>query len=272
MVVNETTQGRGSASLRRLDMNNNRHNGNGNGSALRCLAIIPAFNERSSVATVVRGLKRALPELDILVIDDGSTDDTCRQIPPGAAVVSLPFNLGIGGAMQTGYRYAAMNHYDVAVQVDADGQHRPSQVRRLLHTLETSEADMVVGSRFLEPKRRYRQTFIRKTGAWVLRASIRVLTGLTITDCTSGFRAANRKVIHAFAHWYPEDYPEPEVILLLHRAGFRVRELPVRMRRRRSGQSSIRVMSGLFYVAKVVSCLLLDMVREPWPTGKVAPP
>ena len=99
-----------------------------------------------------------------------------------------------------------------------------------------------------------------------------VLTGLHITDCTSGFRAANRGVIHAFAHWYPEDYPEPEVILLLHRAGFRVTELPVRMRQRRSGQSSINVLSGLFYVIKVVTCLLLDTVREPWPTGKVSPP
>jgi glycosyltransferase involved in cell wall biosynthesis len=245
---------------------------NGLRRSLRCLAIIPAFNERGSVGSVVRGLKRALPELDVVVIDDGSTDDTCRQVPPGTAVVSLPFNLGIGGAMQTGYRYAALNHYDVAVQVDADGQHRPSQVRRLVNALQHSDADMIVGSRFMEPTRRYRQSFIRKGGAWVLRASIRSLTGLTITDCTSGFRAANRKVIHAFAHWYPEDYPEPEVILLLHRAGFQVREMPVRMRRRRSGQSSINVFSGLFYVAKVVTCLFLDMVRQPWPTGKVAPP
>ncbi len=250
-----------------------RNGHHGGERSLRCLAIIPAFNERGSVGSVVRGLQRALPELDVVVIDDGSTDDTCRQVPPGTAVVSLPFNLGIGGAMQTGYRYAALNQYDVAVQVDADGQHRPSQVRRLIHALVNGQADMIVGSRFMEPrKRRYRQSFIRKTGAWVLRASIRGLTGLTITDCTSGFRAANRKVIHAFAHWYPEDYPEPEVILLLHRAGFKVRELPVRMRRRRSGQSSIRVLSGLFYVTKVVTCLLLDMVREPWPTGKVAPP
>ncbi len=244
-----------------------------NGNARpRYLAIIPAFNESGSVGLVVRKLKRSLPGFDVVVIDDGSTDDTCRQVPPGTAVVSLPFNLGIGGAMQTGYRYAALNHYDVAVQVDADGQHPPAQVRRLVNALERGDADLVVGSRFLEPSRRYRQTFIRKTGSWMLRASIRVLTGLTITDCTSGFRAANRKVIHAFAHWYPEDYPEPEVILLLHRAGYRVKELPVRMRRRRAGQSSIGVLNGLFYVTKVVTCLLLDMAREPWPTAKVNPP
>jgi glycosyltransferase involved in cell wall biosynthesis len=244
---------------------------NGTGGP-RCLAIIPAFNERGSVGAVVRGLKRSLPGFDVVVIDDGSTDDTCQQVPPGTAVVSLPFNLGIGGAMQTGYRYAALNHYDVAVQVDGDGQHRPSQVRRLVNALVQGDADLVVGSRFMEPSRRYRQSFIRKTGSWMLRASIKCLTGLEITDCTSGFRAANRKVIHAFAHWYPEDYPEPEVILLLHRAGYKVKELPVRMRRRRTGQSSIGVLSGLFYVTKVVTCLLLDMVREPWPTGKVSPP
>lgn len=241
------------------------------GVAPRCLAIIPAFNEQSSVGRVVLELKRKLPDLDVVVIDDGSTDDTFRRIPPGAAVVSLPFNLGIGGAMQTGYRYAAMNGYDVAVQVDADGQHPAGQVRRLIHALQAGGADMIVGSRFMRPGRRYRQSFVRKTGAWMLRATIRGLTGLTITDCTSGFRAANRKVIHAFAHWYPEDYPEPEVILLLHRAGFRVRELPVRMRRRKSGQSSINVARGLFYVVKVVSCLLLDMARQPWPKAKVTP-
>ncbi|HEY8667666.1 MAG TPA: glycosyltransferase family 2 protein [Tepidisphaeraceae bacterium] len=237
----------------------------------RCLAIIPAFNESASVGEVVRRLKRSLPNFDVLVIDDGSTDDTCQQVPAGTAVVSLPFNLGIGAAMQTGYRYAALNNYDVAVQVDGDGQHRPSQVRRLVHHLVNGDLDLVVGSRFLE-QTSYRQTFIRKTGSWVLRAFIKMLTGLTITDCTSGFRAASRRVIHAFAHWYPEDYPEPEVILLLHRAGFRVSELPVRMRQRKTGQSSIRLLSGLFYVTKVITCLMLDLVREPWPTGKVSPP
>ena len=120
----------------------------------------------------MRRLKRALPNFDVVVIDDGSTDDTAKHIPLGTPVISLPFNLGIGGAMQTGYRYAAVNGYDVAVQVDADGQHRPSQVRRLVNALLTSGSDMVVGSRFLEPRRRYRQTLVRKAGAWVLRASI----------------------------------------------------------------------------------------------------
>jgi glycosyltransferase involved in cell wall biosynthesis len=236
----------------------------------RCLAIVPVFNERDSIAKLVRHLRRALPTFDVVVIDDGSTDDTARQVPPGTPVVSLPFNLGIGGAMQTGYRYAALNGYDIAVQVDGDGQHRPSEVLRLVDHLLTHDVDLVVGSRFMDIAR-YRQTVIRASGSWLLRSFLRLLTGLTITDCTSGFRACNKKVIHAYAHWYPEDYPEPEVILLLHRAGFTIDEMPVRMRQRKSGQSSISLLSGIFYIAKVSTCLLLDLARQPWPSGKVTP-
>jgi glycosyltransferase involved in cell wall biosynthesis len=237
---------------------------------LRCLVIVPVFNERDAIGKLVHHLNRALPTFDVLVIDDGSTDDTVKQVPPGAAVVRLPFNLGIGGAMQTGYRYAAQNGYDVAVQVDGDGQHRPSEVLRLVDHLAKSDSDLVVGSRFKEPGR-YRQSFSRLFGGWLLRRLICAMTGQDITDCTSGFRAANKRVIHAFAHWYPEDYPEPEVILLLHRAGFRIDEISVRMQQRKSGQSSIGLFDGLFYVVKVATCLLLDLVREPWPDGKVNP-
>lgn len=234
----------------------------------RCLVIVPVYNERDSIGRLVRHLHRALPDYDVVVIDDGSTDDTAAQVPPGTAVVSLPFNLGIGGAMQTGYRYAALHGYDVAIQCDGDGQHRPSEVIRLVEKLANDEADLVVGSRFLGMTT-YRQTLVRKVGSRALRGLIWSLTGLNITDCTSGFRAGNRKVIHAFAHWYPEDYPEPEVIVLLHKAGYRIAELPVRMRQRKSGQSSISLLAGIFYIIKVTTCLLLDMVREPWPAAKI---
>ena len=220
---------------------------------------------------LVRRLRQALPDFDVLVIDDGSTDDTLRQVPAGVTVVSLPFNLGIGGAMQTGYKYAALHGYDVAVQVDGDGQHRPSEVRRLVEVVLAGEADLAVGSRFLEPTR-YRQSFVRRVGAWMLGLLIKLLTGLWITDCTSGFRAANRRVIRAFAHWYPEDYPEPEVILLLHRAGYSIGEFSVRMRQRRAGQSSIGLLGGVFYVMKVTACLLLDTIRAPWPHEKFGSP
>jgi hypothetical protein len=235
---------------------------------LRGLVIVPAFNERQSVGKLAHRLQRALPHFDVLVIDDGSTDDTLRQVPSHAAVVSLPFNLGIGGAMQTGYRYAALHGYDVAIQVDGDGQHRPGEVQRLVDHLVESNSDMVVGSRFLG-EGRYKQSITRLVGIGLLSTLIRLLTGFPVTDCTSGFRVINRRVIQAFAYWYPDDYPEPEVILLLHRSGFKITELGVKMRQRRAGMTSIPLLRGLFYVLKVTTALLLDMARDPWPSGKI---
>lgn len=234
----------------------------------RCLIIVPAYNEGDSIGKLIDRLQRALPLMDVLVVDDGSTDSTVREASSKSRTLSLPFNLGIGGAMQTGYRYADLNGYDIAIQVDGDGQHRPCEVMKLVKTLTDGEADLVVGSRFAD-EGHYRQTALRSFGSLVLRSLLRVLGGRDITDCTSGFRAANQKVIRAFAHWYPEDYPEPEVILLLHRAGYRVAEVPVSMRQRRNGASSISSLKGIFYVLKVSLCLLLDMARQPWDNQKV---
>jgi glycosyltransferase involved in cell wall biosynthesis len=237
-------------------------------SKLKCLIIVPAFNESRSVGKLVERLHRALPDCHVLVIDDGSTDDTVRKIPASATVVSLPFNLGIGGAMQTGYRYAAIHGYDIAIQVDGDGQHRPCEVEKLVNALIDRDADLVVGSRFFESTT-FVPSLTRMTGIKVLSVWIQLLSGLKITDCTSGFRAVNQKVIRAYAHWYPEDYPEPEVALLLHRSKFKVVEVPVRMRRRMYGKSTISLAQGIFYVVKVGACLFLDMIRQPWPSGKV---
>ena len=234
----------------------------------RCLIIVPAYNERTAVGKLIRRIHKHLPDFDVLLIDDGSTDDTARQASEHTKVVSLPFNLGIGGAMQTGYRYADFHGYDIAIQVDGDGQHRPSEVARLVEKLTDTDCDLVIGSRFMSDIK-YRQSFTRMTGIQILSALIKWLKGPSTTDCTSGFRAANRRVIRAFAHWYPDDYPEPEVVLLLHKAGYKVGEVPVRMRQRRSGMTSIPLTRGLFYVIKVTVCLLLDTVREPWPQGKV---
>ncbi len=235
---------------------------------LRGLVVVPAYNEAEAIAQVVVDLAQAVPDFDVLVIDDGSTDATARRVPESAGVVSLPFNLGIGAAMQTGYRYAAENGYDVAVQVDGDGQHPAREIGKLLGPIADGTADLVIGSRFLGPGG-YRQGRARAAGSRILRWLLRALTGNTITDCTSGFRAANRTVIRAFSHWYPDDYPEPEVVLLLHRAGFRVVETPVEMNQRATGETSIPLQRGLYYVIKVAVALIVDTMRRPWPREKV---
>jgi hypothetical protein len=165
--------------------------------------------------------------------------------------------------MQAGYRYAALYGYEVAVQVDADGQHVPNQINKLLDRLAEGDVDMVIGSRFLK-RAGYDQAWSRAAGMWLLGTLIRGLTGKRHTDCTSGFRAVNRAVIEAFAQWYPEDYPEPEVLLLLDRAGYDIAEIPVDMEQRTTGQTSIPLHVGLFYVLKVATSLLLDTIRNPW--------
>ena len=212
-------------------------------------------------------IRRSQPEIDVIVIDDGSTDGTAAKVPEEVKLIRLPFNLGIGGAMQTGYRYAWVHGYEVAIQVDADGQHPPDQVGALVRRLQQGDVDMVIGSRFLEAGT-YEQSHSRMAGIRILRTLLKLLTGKNFTDCTSGFRAVNRRVIESFSHWYPEDYPEPEVVLLLNRAGYRLVEVPVAMKQRTSGKSSISFFWGLFYVIKVAMALLLDMIRHPWPSSK----
>jgi glycosyltransferase involved in cell wall biosynthesis len=240
-------------------------------SSRRLLVIVPAFNEAGAIAQVIQHLHSALPDCDVLVVDDGSTDRTAQVAAAKTVVVSLPFNLGIGGAMQTGYRYAMRHGYDVAVQVDGDGQHPADQVMRVVQRLEEDGVDMVIGSRFLQPGG-YEPPASRMLAIRMLRSLLYLLTGQRITDTTSGLRAVNRRLIHAFAYYYPEDYPEPEVILLSHRAGYRITEVPVTMAQRIAGESSIPFAQGMFYVLKVSTALLLGLLRDPWPKAKVTPP
>ncbi len=236
-------------------------------SSGKCLVIVPAYNEAASVADVVNDLRLHLPQADVLVVDDGSTDDTHKAVPVGTPVLRLPFNLGIGGAMQAGYLYAQTHHYDLAIQVDGDGQHPADQAHKLITALVDTHADFIIGSRFLpndthDPN--YTPPISRAAGIRAIRTVVRLLTGLSLTDCTSGFRAANRPVIDAFVTWYPDDYPEPQVIPLLHRAGFKVRETPVTMRPRAAGRTSIPFILGVFYIIKVTTAMLLDLIRDPW--------
>jgi len=243
--------------------------------------IVPAYNESASVAHVVNDLHKHLPRADVLIVDDGSTDGTHQAVPDHTPVLRLPFNLGIGAAMQAGYRYASIHNYDFALQVDGDGQHPADQAHKLISALVETHADLVIGSRFLPDNTgdtnnthdpNYKPPATRAAGIGVIRAFVRLLTGLRITDCTSGFRACNRGVIQAFARWYPEDYPEPQVIPLLHRAGFTIHETPVTMRPRTTGQTSIPFLKGVFYILKVGFALLLDLSRSPWPKKKANQP
>jgi hypothetical protein len=229
--------------------------------AQRVLAIVPALNEGASVGGVVSELRGV--GIDVLVVDDGSTDDTATAARrAGARVVSLPFNLGIGGAVQTGYLAAVEGGYDAAVQVDGDGQHPASELAKLLPHLESGGVDLVIGSRFLSSTD-YRPSAARRMGiglfAWVVSRIVRV----PMTDTTSGFRAAGPRAIRLFARSYPHDYPEVEAVLLASRAGLTVREVSVQMRERQGGISSITPLRAGYYMVKVLLGVTMQSLRRP---------
>ncbi|MFH1681439.1 MAG: glycosyltransferase family 2 protein [Candidatus Eisenbacteria bacterium] len=226
------------------------------------VVLVPAFNEEATVRAVVEEVRAALPRAAVVVVNDGSSDRTGEEARAGGAVVvDLPFNLGIGAAMQTGYRYARAKGYRAAVQVDGDGQHVASEIPALLQGLEEG-ADLVVGSRFGD-RGSYRAPALRGLGIAFFGATVSLLTRKRFRDTTSGFRAANRRVIEYFARHYPSDYPEPEAILLLCRAGFRVRETAARFRERGGGRSSISALGGFFYLFKVFLALVMGALRRP---------
>jgi glycosyltransferase involved in cell wall biosynthesis len=228
----------------------------------KILIIIPAFNEEVSLPGVMQDLRNHAPDADILVVDDGSSDRTAavaRQT--GVNVASLPYNLGIGGAMQTGYQYARNNGYQIAIQFDGDGQHMAAEIGELLDLLRQGRADIVVGSRFLK-RGEYRPTFFRKVGIWIFSTVLSAILGMPVTDTTSGFRAVNRRVIEFFARAYPEDYPEVESLVLLHRAGMTIAEVPVRMRDRTGGRSSITPIRSAYYMIKVLLAVFVDLMKK----------
>jgi glycosyltransferase involved in cell wall biosynthesis len=230
----------------------------------RYLAIVPALNEVDVIARTVGELRQFAPDFDVLVVDDGSTDGTAAAAAAaGAEVVRLPYNLGIGGAMQTGYVYAMEHGYDVAVQLDGDGQHDAREIRQLLARLQSGDGiNMVTGSRFLEPAEEgYRSSATRRAGIGIFARVVSLICGQRVTDPTSGFRMTDRRAIELFAHDYPHDYPEVEAILLMHAHRLRSSEVPVHMRPRTTGRSAISSVEAAYYMVKVLLAVFVGLFR-----------
>jgi len=229
---------------------------------MKILIIVPAYNEEESLPGVIRDLRENIRLADILVVNDGSKDATARIAKEGGvAVLNLPFNLGIGGAMQAGYLYAEQRDYDIAVQFDGDGQHLAGEIEKLLLHVREGNADLVIGSRFLD-QGGYSTSVFRKSGIWIFSRILSRMLGLRVTDSTSGFRAANRRVIEFFSRTYPDDYPEVEALVLLHKAKLRMVEVAVNMRERTGGTSSITPLRSVYYMIKVLLAIFIDLLKK----------
>lgn len=227
---------------------------------LKTLIIIPAYNEEGNIEKVVNNLVENFPQYDYLIVNDGSTDRTKELCNQNAyQVINLVVNMGIGGAVQTGYRYAKENNYDVAVQIDGDGQHDVTYLQEMLSYIENDEADVVIGSRFVE-KEGFQSSKIRRIGINFLSTLGKILTGIRVKDITSGYRAVNAKFINIFAVDYPADYPEPEAIVIAAVYGGRIQEYPVVMKDREFGTSSITFKKSCYYMCKVTLAMIVRRI------------
>jgi glycosyltransferase involved in cell wall biosynthesis len=230
---------------------------------VRRIAVVPAFNEQQNVGRVIEEIRAFDPGLDIVVVDDGSVDATAAVAREHRAIVlRLPFNLGIGGAVQTGFRYACDHGYDLAVRVDGDGQHDASQLGRIIAPVVAGEADIAVGSRFVEDGEGYRSSRSRRVGIRLLAVVVSRIVGRRVTDTTSGFQALNRRGIALFARDYPHDYPEVEATVMVSRHRLRSVEVPVSMRERSSGRSSITALRSVYYMLKVLLAIFVGLFRR----------
>lgn len=229
----------------------------------KTLIIIPAYNEEKSISFVIQEIKNVNPSIDILIVNDGSKDNTSiiAKTFDGTTVIDLPFNLGIGGAMQTGYLYALKNGYEFAVQLDADGQHDPRELDKILLPVQKGEADLLIGSRYIS-KTDYSAPISRRIGMVILSGVVFVLTKEVVKDTTSGFRAMNKKVIKLFAENYPSDYPEVETLVIIRKKGFKIKEVSVNMRKRVDGLSSITPIRSIYYMIKVILALIINASRN----------
>lgn len=235
---------------------------------MKTLIIIPAYNESASLEQVIGDIQKNAPNVDYLVINDCSSDksvDVLKTI--GASFIDCPVNLGIGGAVQAGYKYARKNGYDIAIQFDGDGQHDARYIQQMIEVIEQGQADVVIGSRFVQ-KEGFQSSAIRRTGINILSVLIWLMSGERIKDVTSGFRAVNKEFITMFSDYYPDDYPEPEVALISILHGGEVMEIPVEMRERTSGVSSIDVKKSVYYMIKVSLAIIVSRISLGIRTGR----
>jgi glycosyltransferase involved in cell wall biosynthesis len=230
----------------------------------RRIAIVPALNEAESIGRVIQEIRHVDPDFEILVVDDGSDDGTGEIAEAaGARLVRLPFNLGIGGAVQTGYRYALANGFDIAVQIDGDGQHDPSQLKTILEPLVAGEADIVIGSRFAGVGS-YQASPVRRIGMRTFAAIVSLVLRQSLSDTSSSFRALNRRSLSLFAADYPHGFLETvEATVLAGKYHLRLKEVPVTMRERELGRSSLTIPLSLFYTAKVLLAVFVSLFRRP---------
>lgn len=229
---------------------------------MKIITIVPAFNEEASIQGVIEDLRVNFPQGDILVINDGSTDRTSEVARArGATVIDLPYNVGIGGAMQTGFLYALGQGYDVAIQFDGDGQHMADEIPKIFEPSRKSGADLVVGSRFLS-ERGFTSSMQRKIGSKILSLVVSTIVGRWITDTTSGFRAYSKRALEFFSSYYPEDYPEVEALILAHKKRLKIDEVPAEIQPRAAGKSSITVCRAIYYMVKVLLAILVDLIKR----------
>ncbi len=229
----------------------------------KILVVIPAYNEASNIVNVIKSIRALHPKLSILIINDCSSDNT-RELAgsvKGTIVINLPINMGIGGAVQTGFKYAVNNQFEILIRMDGDGQHDPRYISALIKSQIEGNYDIVIGSRFLE-KEGFQSSFFRRIGITIIQIFLKLFLRQNISDSTSGYRSYSKTAIAIFSKTYPDDFPEPEELIFAKKRDLKITEIPVEMKERNSGVSSIKGLSSLYYMIKVLIALIIESVRR----------